>query len=265
MSYSNKFAAAVKVAGKVLRENKETVFLPFGCEYSMLLKNLNSKRALVNVFIDGENHTPGGLVLNAGQEVDLERSLKNGSLKTGNRFKFIERTAGIEQHRGIKLEDGLVRIEIQYELNAPVSHYFNHSTWNSDNIRFGGNGYEASRYYGDASGGTMRGMSKGMVLNSVNIGASAASAQNASVPANDAGITVAGSKSDQAFVTVTMGALEAEKTVIVFKLTGETADNQPIAAPVTVKHKPQCTSCGKHNKANSKFCSACGTALEIYA
>ncbi len=121
MMYNQKLAAAIKVNGKVLREFKDTVHIPFGSEYTVLLKNLNTTRAVVNVFIDGNDMVPGGIVLNAGQEVDLERSVKNGNLTEGNRFKFIERTGAVEQHRGIGIEDGLVRIEFQFEQLRPIA------------------------------------------------------------------------------------------------------------------------------------------------
>ena len=113
--YNNKLAGAIKVNNKVLREFKDTVYLAFGSEYSIYLKNLSTVRALINVFVDGDNIVPGGLVLNAGQEIELERSIKNGNMNEGNKLKFIERIGAIEQHRGIKLEDGLVRVEYQFE------------------------------------------------------------------------------------------------------------------------------------------------------
>jgi rRNA maturation endonuclease Nob1 len=62
-----------------------------------------------------------------------------------------------------------------------------------------------------------------------------------------------------------MGAMEAEKHSIVLKLLGETPDNKPVEKAVTVKHKPKCVTCGKQNKAHAKFCTECGTALEIFA
>ena len=89
MMYNQKLVASIKANRKILREFKDTVYVPFASEYSILLKNLNTVRAVVNVYIDGENQTPSGLVLNAGQEIDFERSLKNGSLTEGNKFKFI--------------------------------------------------------------------------------------------------------------------------------------------------------------------------------
>jgi tRNA(Ile2) C34 agmatinyltransferase TiaS len=82
---------------------------------------------------------------------------------------------------------------------------------------------------------------------------------------NDVGITVPGSKSTQSFTTTTMGVMEVEKHSIVLKLLGETADNKPVLQPVNVKMKPKCTTCGKQNKATNKFCSECGTSLELFA
>lgn len=131
--YSNKMAFAIKSNGKVLREFKDNVYVPFGSEYSILIKNLHTTRAVVNVYIDGVNQTPSGLVIDAGSECDFERSLLNGSLTAGNKFKFIERTASIEQHRGVQLEDGLVKIEYQFEAamqyrtttNLVHDHYYN--------------------------------------------------------------------------------------------------------------------------------------------
>jgi len=131
MMYQSKMAFAIKSKGKVLREFKDTVYIPFGTEYSILLKNLHTTRAVVNVFIDGVNQTPGGLVVDALKESELERSLLNGSLTAGNRFKFIERTGAVEEHRGVQLEDGLVKIEYQFESIAQIrtpsvqNHYYN--------------------------------------------------------------------------------------------------------------------------------------------
>jgi hypothetical protein len=82
---------------------------------------------------------------------------------------------------------------------------------------------------------------------------------------NEVGITVPGSKSTQKFTETTMGIMETETHNIVLKLLGETADNITIRKPVTVKAKPKCVTCGKQNKANAKFCTECGTALEIFA
>jgi hypothetical protein len=256
--------ASLKANGKILREFKDNVYIPFGSEYSFLLKNLNTKRALVNVFIDGEDMTPGGLVINAGQEIDLERSIKNGNLREGNKFKFIERTGAVEKHRGIKLEDGLIRIEFQFELAHPMQSFFDNNWAKSpmrgiSDITYGVPQGTGSAWYATTNATDARwiGASGSTSMN--------VSAQAQSMPANDVGITVAGSKSEQRFTTTSMGVLEAEKHSIIFMLLGETEDNKPVLQPVNVKMKPKCTSCGKQNKATAKFCSECGTSLELFA
>ena len=304
MMYQSKLVASLKANGKILREFKDTVYIPFGSEYSFLLKNLNTTRALINVFIDGEDMTPGGLVLNAGQEVDLERSIKSGNLMEGNRFKFIERTGAIENGpRGIKLEDGLVRIEFQFE-KPPMRvsdlpewqkksifgpYYGNHggivgstSEWPDTIDKFSKsmgsysqvNVNGALRGVDYSAGESMKASASSAIeatLNSMNISATSASfhdgmtTMDSYVPKNDVGITVPGSKSTQSFTTTYMNAMEPEKHTIVLKLLGETEDNQIVTKPITTKHKPKCVTCGKQNKATAKFCTECGTALEIFA
>lgn len=118
--YSNKLAVAIKTAGKVLREQGDKVYLPFGSEYSIFIKNLNSVRALVRVSLDGKSVTDGeDLVVYGNTELNLERFLKSGNMNSGNRFKFIERSAKVEAHRGVEAEDGLLRIEFQFEKITP--------------------------------------------------------------------------------------------------------------------------------------------------
>lgn len=279
--YQSKLVASLKANGKILREFKDTVYIPFGSEYSFLIKNLNTTRALVNVFIDGENVIEGGLVLNAGQEVDLERYVKNGNLKEGNRFKFIERTSSVEQHRGTKLEDGLVRIEFQFERPRPVLSpgwitasggiSGNTGNWQGNNMPVTYNVNGALRNVDFSKGEQVRSMAASATsatLNSMGI-ANTSEVHDGMATMdcafNDVGITVPGSKSNQSFTTTYMGAMEDEKHSIVLRLLGETPDNKPVSKPVTVKHKPKCVTCGKQNKAHAKFCTECGTALEIFA
>jgi hypothetical protein len=274
MMYSNKLAVAVKTNGKVLREFKDTVFLPFGAEYSLLIKNLNSVRALVRINIDGNEVVDGGLVVDANREVELERMVK-ANLNEGNRFKFIERSDAVEQHRGVKLEDGLIRIEYQFEdvvrYRAPILTYVAQPHWTNDILVGSG----VTQTYSSNS------VLRHTTANNVSITASSAtgfeghpgvacsdSAQLSNFVEqgyNDAGITVPGSVSNQKFSKVSNFRVLPEQHVMIFKLLGETPDNAPIRKPVTVKAKPKCVTCGKQNKATAKFCSTCGTALTVIA
>ncbi len=250
--YNQKLVASIKVKGKILREFKDTVYIPFSSEYSILLKNLHTQRAVVNVYLDGENVVPGGLVIDPGRSVDLERWIKNGNLSEGNKFKFIERTQAIEDGpRGIKLEDGLVRIEYQFEIPRPI---LNIPQWSSTTLTRGISGSTGD--WASPMGATY---STNASLNSMNVTASAASFQN------ETGITVPGSKSTQSFQHVTVGALDPTVHNIVLKLVGDLGNNKPVEKAVTVKHKPKCVTCGKQNRAHAKFCTECGTALEIFA
>jgi hypothetical protein len=245
MMYNQKLVASIKANGRILKEFKDKVFIPFGQEYQISLKNLNTVRAVANVFIDGENAVPGGLVVDPGREVDLERWIKNGNLTEGNRFKFIERTGSVEQHRGIGIEDGLVRIEFQFEQPPrPI-------VWNTSQISGG--------IY--PQGGILRGVNDvhyGVTCSTASYDATSVNSSHSLL--NDVGITVPGSHSTQKFSTAYVGALESVKHSMVFKLFGGT-----MPKPITVKHKPKCVTCGKQNKATSKFCQECGTALEIFA
>ena len=283
MMYNQKLVASLKANGKILREFKDTVYIPFGSEYSFLIKNLNTTRALVNIFIDGEDVIDGGLVLNAGQEVDLERYVKNGNLNAGNKFKFIERTAAIEDGpRGAKLEDGLVRIEFQFEKPyvPPVNRgWITASGGTNQNsiypasfnvngalrsVDFSQNGQVMAQA---ASAAVDKYCADNGIVNKseVHDGMATMDWMDMNQTVNDVGITVPGSRSEQKFQTTFMGAMEAEKHTIVLKLLGETPDNKPVLKPVNVKMKPKCVTCGKQNKANAKFCTECGTALEIFA
>jgi len=110
MVHSNKLVVALKVNGKFLRDSKDSennneVFVPFGTEYSIYLKNLHSERALVDIDVDGESAIKG-LVVDAKSYnnysinwVELERFHKGDNF-IGHRFKFIEKTQEISEHRG---------------------------------------------------------------------------------------------------------------------------------------------------------------------
>ena len=270
--YNSKLVASIKANGKVLREFKDTVYIPFGSEYSILLKNLNTVRTLINIYIDGDNIVPGGLVLNAGQEIDLERAIRSGNLTEGNKFKFIERTGKIEDHRGVKLEDGLIRVEYQFE---KIFKRQDGIQWSKNTIS--GPDYSPTWAVNNAmlrsSGHIHDGVAcsdMSYAATSMTVGASASmnsmlQSCDAAIPQTETGITVAGSKSEQKFNTVSSFKCEPEKHNIILKLLGETEDNKAIREPITVKHKQKCGTCGHTNKVTAKYCSECGTALVIYA
>jgi hypothetical protein len=265
MMYKQKLAVAIKANGRILREFGDTVKLPYGQEYSVLIKNLNSVRVQVRISIDGTSTSEDTwLVIQPNSELDLKRFIKNGNFDKGNAFKFIEKTEAIENHRGSKIDDGLIRVEFQFEKpyvpNTLVWNY-NHD-WN----RYG----SPTTYDGYTATYTVANSAHNATLsNSVASAAAAkgvlrgANAVSQSVEtANDAGITVPGSEVNQKFSQASWFQTESETHVLVMKLSGF-VNSEKIEQAITVKHKPKCTSCGKQNKATAKFCTDCGTSLNL--
>ena len=300
MMYSNKLAVAIKSAGKVLREfNKDEVYLPFGKEYSIFIKNLNSVRALVKVTVDGIDVGDGTrFVINGNDTFDIERFIKNGNLSEGNRLKFIERTENISDHRGVGIEDGLIQVEFNFEKIWPqrIRHTFfpPQDRWD-DNQRwdwytptpFGSAGVAGSsddrskmfksdnnagvhvNYSADISSNAAQGVTQETFTTTTNF-ISLSNPVDAIINTmdeveheNDAGITVPGSISDQEFSVASWFPTETTTHTIVLKLLGETEDNRRVRKAVTVKAKQKCPTCGRVNKATAKFCTECGTSLKI--
>ncbi len=310
--YSHKLAIAVKSSGKVLRENGDTVYLPFGSEYSLLIKNLNSVRARVNIEIDGVDIAEGsGFILQPNSSIDIERFIRHGNMSAGNRFKFIERTASVENHRGgIKLDDGLIRVSFEFEReNAPrINHYdvylpkyvapkspppYWYGPWYGSTAgTFGDNSQSFSAYNAEVKcssatprargidkSGSVSGQATDQFVN--NASASLDSGVHEYVEqemgravmdnyfdeprimtANVAGVTAPGSISNQTFTTVSDISGDGVQRSMVIKLLGEIGVKK-VKKPITVSVKPKCTSCGRTNKATSKFCVECGTGLEL--
>lgn len=265
MSYHKKLVATIKANGKILREFNDTVYVPYGSEYSIFLKNLNTVRALINITIDGTDVIPGGLVMFANTELNLERFVTNHT--TGNRFKFIERTPNIEQHRGIKADDGLIRIEFQFE-KVYANTWIANTTQVSDTWKIP----RTDPYWFDVQNiNNIDGVklkctrSVNAVYNATSATTNSSDVKTSVTDNSEIGITVPGSISNQSFTTASWFPLEIEKHVIVFRLLGETAENKIVREPVHVKVKQKCITCGRVNKATNKFCSECGTSLELVA
>lgn len=304
MVYQNKLVAAIKVNGKVLRENAGTVLLPFGSEYSLYLKNLNSVRVLVSVSIDGKDATDGTqLVIQPNSSIDLERYIRNGNFDRGNRFKFIERSAEVEAHRGIEADDGIIRVEykterVVREVQKTVERIHYHDTWlpyyHWYYPRWPYRPYwpYEGPYCGDGFSGTITSntTTSGSLNDSI-IGASSSlgQAQNTSVSnfqseqneqkasvhqMNMMRMSAPPQELNDAGITVpgsesnqqfhSVSSFPTETHSDVIVLTLRgQVGGHEVSQPVTVAHKPKCQTCGTTSKANQQFCGKCGTALSI--
>lgn len=282
MVYQKKFMAVVKSEdGKILRESGDTVYIPFNSEYSLQFKNLNSRKAVISVEIDGEDVLGGRqLIIEANESINLERFLGD-NLNEGHKFKFIQKIKEIQEHRGDRIDDGFIRVTFQYEKPPIDLSYFNGQStiyrsptnaigkWqdstftsnNSNDVQWNNNSVLRSRSV--AKGVIPEGAANHEVtMDWFDVSSNnTATPQDFSLPAQDEGITVKGSNSTQSFKRGHIGALEAEKHTLVLRVKGFTSSGNEVVEPLTVKTKLECSSCGKTSDSSNKFCSRCGTAL----
>ena len=257
--YSNNLVVAVKHNGKILREIGDCVFLPFGSEYSLLIKNLNTRKVSVNISIDGEDVlNKHSLLVDPNSKTELKGFLKGTSAK--NRFKFIQKTKQISNYRGDRVDDGLIRVEFAFEKEKPeiVHHY--HVYHNKDDWYWPyGPRYYKNNYLGRAWPNSSVKCNFNSSNNITAVMESNTSYGNNSF--NDNGITVKGSEINQNFDYGNIDELELSHVMII-KLRGKKRNKTTkIKKPITVKTKLVCPTCGKKSNSNSKFCSNCGTFI----
>jgi len=263
MTYKDMFVVEVKHNGRIMRVKDDFVALPFGSEYSLLLKNLNTRRAEVKINIDGQDvHDGNSLVVDANTTLELEGFMKGNIAR--NKFKFIKKTEEISNHRGDRIDDGIIRVEFAYEKSEPVRirqiinehhhhhHHHDHTYWyspkygNSAGIR--GRGIDN---FTVASSGSPEGLAEDF----------ASFKQQLTTPVDEMGITVKGSEVNQDFQYVSMGDTDPSE-VIIIHLKGTDSQGQVVQKPIAVKTKLTCSSCGQKSKSSFKFCPNCGTFLE---
>jgi hypothetical protein len=241
MVFHKNFVVAVKVDGKYLRDDDSIVQLPFQSEYSLYLKNMENRRAIAKVSIDGQDVLGGKwLVIDSNSSVDLDGFIKDNIVR--NKFKFIERTKNIEDHRGIHPEDSLIRAEIVFE---NLIHYKTSYTYFP---------YYPHYPYPNITWTSNVAPAHSATNNTVSLYCSNV---DTSMAYKNTGITVEGNEVNRPVANGYVGSLENESHVIVLKLVGENVETIR-----TTREKIECATCGKSNRSDSKFCSECGTYLK---
>lgn len=278
MTYKEHFVAEVKCNGHILRIKDGYVTLPFGSEYSLLLKNLNSRKASVKIQIDGQDVLDdSSLIIEPNGTSELEGFMRGMSAK--NKFRFIKKTQEIIEHRGDKIDDGLIRIEFAYEKEPPVirqiisSHhryydYYHYpwepyypwpkATWTYDNNQ---DGTSKKQFSDDVQTYNCSSMPQEVTSKSLRQSDLQNAVKELSTPMDDLGITVKGSEIDQQFSYGYIGSTDLAQ-VIIIQLKGTKVEGTPVTKPVTVKTRLTCSTCGKNSKSSFKFCPDCGTFLE---
>lgn len=250
MVYSDKLIVVIKSKGKVLREfSNNEVFIPFGSDYNILIKNKElSRKVLVDIKIDGNDVLDGNsLVIEPASDVELEGALKDGLVR--NNFRFIERTEEISNYRGVNSEDGLVEVSYRFEEKTQRSNFkvVNRSNYKNRSYQdvpcylydilstsYCCNNFVSTKYYGNST-------------------------------INEEGITVPGKETCQNFTYADINNLESVTHNIIIRLKGKSnsgaKSKKRIKTPVSTRNKIRCQSCGRRWRSNLKFCGNCGACL----
>lgn len=244
MAYRNNFAVAIKHNGKILRELEDLIYLPFGSEYSVLLKNKNSRKAVVDIEIDGQDVLDGNsIIVGPNQSTELKGFMKGSTAK--NKFRFIKKTKKISAHRGDRIDDSLVRVEYRFETPPPVHNY--------DQVYYRSPSVQHDWY--------------NTPIASCNLSQSTFSS-NVLSKSVDTGITAKGSEINQAFERGNVGDLETSSSVITLQLVGRKPSTagpyvgKLVKKPLTVRAKLTCDLCGTKSKSSAKFCRECSNYLK---
>jgi hypothetical protein len=256
MSYSNNFVVCVLVDGKVLEERADGVVpIPFGSEYTIRLRNKNSRKAVAKVFIDNEDKTNGGsVVVNANDYVDLERSTLDSD---NQKFKFVKSDSPQAADAGKSPDkdfNGVIRIEWKLEVEQPKvqKEYVPYPVpWPQPIWPRRPYPWHLPERYGIVK-------ERYGIIDTSSSPMSFCSNRTRSLKSSDLseGCTVQGSQSTQTFRNVHI-KLESTTTVMQLVLRGYNIERP---AEVLAEGK-YCTECGAKAAKRAKFCANCGKVL----
>jgi hypothetical protein len=263
MTFKNNFIVEVKCNGKVMRIRDGVIALPFGSEYSIYMKNLNSRKAVASLTIDGSDALDGHhRILMPNSSITINGFMKG--MQSTNKFKFTRKTKRISDHRGDFPDDGIIRVEFWFEkakIEMPDLVFNRVGTWttpwdssaplkkSTKDYPYFGTGYSS---FVNCDGGIAASYncnsSLSFTSNNINL---------------EEGITVKGSKLNEDFVYSDIDDLEKTSNVICIKLRGyNEKETKKIKKPIYTKTKLVCEICGTKSKSFAKYCRHCGNNIE---
>jgi len=265
MVYKNNFIAVIKHKGGIMRDRNGVVRMPFGSEYSILLKNKDARTAVVRIAVDGEDVMGGHRYIVPGHtQRELTGFLKG--LNATHKFRFIKKTKQIARYRGDRLDDGMVEVEFWYEQVHRVTPWVVYD----DPKRPGPTPSPWDYTFGDSTAGLAQTTYTSANFHQVKSSSprtksSITASCNISTPKRDEGITVKGSKANQSFQYGNVGTLESHSSTIIITLRGSVKKRggvRPVKKVITTRSRIQCTTCGRKWRSHLKFCGNCSTALD---
>jgi hypothetical protein len=240
--YKNNFIVAIMDSnGQILRERGDQVRQPFNQEYQIFLKNLDSRRANVNIFINGQDSLDGNSIIVKGNSSTKVEGFMKGNVVT-HRFKFVQKTSQIVEYQGDNIEHGFIRVMIRYEKLYQLNNYypliFHPISEQHPQIYY--------HYNTNCAGLVETSVSRCSATKDIN---------------NDEGLTVAGSDINRRYKHDYIAELELEQTIFTLQMLGIEDNGIAIKKPVLTRSRLRCGTCGTNNPTTHRFCSECGTNL----
>jgi hypothetical protein len=133
--YSNHFVMCVLVDGQPIQELANgVVSMPFNTEYALRFRNKNNRRAVVKIYIDGENVSGDGYVVRAQDYVDIKR---HHDIDRSFKFVSLDSPDAVEHGKNGPNADKVkgtieARFYLEKERPQPVivdHHHHHHHDW----------------------------------------------------------------------------------------------------------------------------------------
>lgn len=240
----NGYRVTIKTFDGVVHNHDSNFTVPFGTEYQIGLYHNGSRRAVANIWIDGNEVTGGGLVVPRWQQVWLERPVQGSDKK----FKFAAESSSAAVKAGkddisASLK-GRIKVEFRLEKEKPLVIKKPPHVYDSYS-----DSHKISKRSSGVSGQgciSMHDAPSHMDFYDCN------KSLSCSTPPKETGVTVEGSVSNQGFAYVDMEIDPAIVAVFDFVLQG--------AHPIQTTNPPQnyCGECGRVLSPLSNFCPGCG-------
>lgn len=231
---TNGFVLAILSGNKVLREINKEVFLPFGSEYKIRVKNPKLHRVGVKFFVDGTEISNGLIVLDPKQTFDLRRMIVDGDIDKGPKLVFESKNhSGIQDPTASDL--GNVTVEFYSEQSRHIS-----IIKSLEEIRCTNNTPDLTHLY-STNWTTSASPHDSQVLMS---------------STRQVGGTVPGAVTEQSFLSTNFECSSTADVTMTLKILGT---KNPVYVQDT--RNVYCHICGNKCKYGSNFCSSCGTKL----
>jgi len=257
------FVIAVLSNGKVLREQHGQVFIPFGSEYTIRIKNPTYARVGVVIDVDGSTINQNKIVVDANSTVDIKRMCVDGDLNAGPALKFVELGHNSVQDPSNN-DNGIIKVAFYKEARS------NPRWWDSTEQQCAlsnpiGGMYGPIRRNASASNSTLYTSSASSTLSSRSeagiSGAIRAMHATQSTVSGLPGATVPGKETEQQFRTIDI-TFETEPTAtMTLRMRGNSPYSLPQEQLPPSKQYNQrfCTSCGVRIAIKDNYCANCGT------